>query len=82
MVMFSDFIQSQETKYFCGYSAIGFISIIIIMNMGFVGYHGGRRLCLVIIKYWNKYLKKHWDQLKLDIKKDFEVPEPSEIPPR
>jgi muramoyltetrapeptide carboxypeptidase LdcA involved in peptidoglycan recycling len=80
--MFSDYIKSQETKYFCGYSAISFISIILIMNMGFVIYHGGRRLGLVIIKYWKKYLKKHWDQLKRDIKKEFEVPEPSEIPSR
>jgi muramoyltetrapeptide carboxypeptidase LdcA involved in peptidoglycan recycling len=78
LVMFSDYLESPETKYLCGYSAIGLISIIIILNMGFVIYHGGIRVSLLIIKFWNRYLKKHWDQLKFNIKKDLEVPEPIE----
>ena len=54
MFLFTDFVPEPETRYHAAYIAIGFISIILTVNMGIVIWIGGRRFYLYYLRLRNR----------------------------
>jgi hypothetical protein len=47
LVCFTDMVSNNELKYSMGYSAIAFVSLICLFNLGIVIFVGGRRFMLL-----------------------------------